>query len=181
MIVKNEKDYLNDCLKFISEWVDEIIIVDTGSIDCTKEIALQYTRQVYEYKFNDDFSAALNFAKLLTRSKPYTKKIINNYNILSIKKNGTIFECTSSWFSWSNNSPCAIACDYCIIQKIDYLLTNRKIGCAPWELLTETKLNQSFDIGEISVGTSIEGNVNEQYLSYDNLRTVQECRANIYN
>jgi glycosyltransferase involved in cell wall biosynthesis len=42
--------------------MDEIIIVDTGSTDKTKEIAKQYTDQVYDYVWVDDFSDARNFS-----------------------------------------------------------------------------------------------------------------------
>lgn len=62
MIVKNEAAVLRRCLDSVADLVDEIIIVDTGSEDDTKEIAGQYTRFVYDFKWVDDFSAARNFA-----------------------------------------------------------------------------------------------------------------------
>ncbi|WP_309272427.1 glycosyltransferase [Paenibacillus sp.] len=62
MIVKNEENCLERCLQSVQGIVDEIIIVDTGSIDKTKEIAKKYTDQVYDFKWIDDFSAARNFA-----------------------------------------------------------------------------------------------------------------------
>ena len=42
--------------------MDEIIIVDTGSSDATKEIASCYTDQVYDFAWQDDFAAARNFS-----------------------------------------------------------------------------------------------------------------------
>lgn len=39
MIVKNEERVLGRCLESVQEIADEIIIVDTGSEDRTKEIA----------------------------------------------------------------------------------------------------------------------------------------------
>ena len=39
-----------------------IVIVDTGSKDKTKEKALQYTDKIYDYSWQDDFSAARNFS-----------------------------------------------------------------------------------------------------------------------
>ena len=47
MIVKNEAADLAQCLDTVKDWVDEIIIVDSGSTDNTQEIAEQYgvTRQ----------------------------------------------------------------------------------------------------------------------------------------
>lgn len=60
LIVKNEADRLDNCLKSVAEAVDEIIIVDTGSMDETKEIARRYTDKVYDFTWCDDFSAARN-------------------------------------------------------------------------------------------------------------------------
>ena len=62
MIVKNEEKTLGRCLDSIHDIVDEIIIVDTGSEDNTKAIALKYTKDVYDFKWTEDFSAARNYA-----------------------------------------------------------------------------------------------------------------------
>lgn len=62
MIVKNESAVLKRCLDSISFLVDEIIIVDTGSTDDTKEIAANYTDQIYDFVWHGDFSEARNFA-----------------------------------------------------------------------------------------------------------------------
>ncbi|HIR28573.1 MAG TPA: glycosyltransferase family 2 protein [Candidatus Choladousia intestinigallinarum] len=62
MIVKNEEEVLGRCLECMKELVDEIVIVDTGSEDATKEIASAYTNQVYDFAWEDDFSKARNFA-----------------------------------------------------------------------------------------------------------------------
>jgi glycosyltransferase involved in cell wall biosynthesis len=62
MIVKNESEHLTNCLDCAQKIVDEIIIVDTGSADSTKEIAKRYTDQVYDFEWCDDFSAARNYA-----------------------------------------------------------------------------------------------------------------------
>lgn len=65
MIVRDEESVLDRCLKNAGVFSDEIIILDTGSCDRTKEIALQYTDHVYDFDWTDDFSAARNesFAK----------------------------------------------------------------------------------------------------------------------
>jgi len=60
MIVKDEEAVLGRCLDSVKDWVDEIIIVDTGSTDGTKEIARQYTDKVYDFQWINDFSAARN-------------------------------------------------------------------------------------------------------------------------
>jgi len=62
MIVKNEENVLENCLKNANLYADEIIIVDTGSTDKTKEIALKYTDKVFDFKWVDDFSKARNYA-----------------------------------------------------------------------------------------------------------------------
>lgn len=62
MIVKNEERVLRRCLDSISDLMDEIIIVDTGSDDRTKEIAAEYTDKIYDFKWTGDFSEARNFS-----------------------------------------------------------------------------------------------------------------------
>ncbi len=62
MIVKNEEHILEKCLMSVDDIVDEVIIVDTGSADRTKEIARKYTDAIYDFEWNDDFSAARNFS-----------------------------------------------------------------------------------------------------------------------
>lgn len=62
MIVRNEEDVLDHCLRSVSDLVDEIIIVDTGSDDRTREIAAAYTEKVYDFLWGDDFAAARNFS-----------------------------------------------------------------------------------------------------------------------
>lgn len=62
MIVKDEEDVIARCLESIHQVVDEIIIVDTGSTDHTKEICQTYTDKVFDFEWIDDFAAARNFA-----------------------------------------------------------------------------------------------------------------------
>ena len=62
MIVKNESKVLEKSLESIKDYNFEIIIVDTGSSDNTKEIARKYTDKVYDFKWCNDFSQARNFS-----------------------------------------------------------------------------------------------------------------------
>ncbi|UZW16023.1 glycosyltransferase [Clostridium pasteurianum] len=62
MIVKNEGANLKNCLSKVAAFVDEIIIVDTGSIDNTKTIASEFTDKIYDFKWCNDFSKARNFS-----------------------------------------------------------------------------------------------------------------------
>ena len=60
MIVKNEEDVLERGLKSAAGLVDEIIVVDTGSTDRTREIAAQFTDLIFDFPWRDDFAAARN-------------------------------------------------------------------------------------------------------------------------
>lgn len=60
MIVRDSSRTLPACLQSIRPWVDEIIVVDTGSVDDTREIARSFGAQVHEFPWIDDFSAARN-------------------------------------------------------------------------------------------------------------------------
>jgi len=60
MIVKNEEHFLEQCLNSVKDLVDEIIIVDTGSTDRTKEIAKKFNAKIFDFEWIDDFSKARN-------------------------------------------------------------------------------------------------------------------------
>lgn len=62
MIVKDEEKNLGRCLQSVQGCFDEIVIVDTGSKDKTKEIAQSFGAMIYDFEWIDDFSAARNFA-----------------------------------------------------------------------------------------------------------------------
>lgn len=62
MIVRDEEPVLARCLESVSRLFDEIVVVDTGSTDRTREIALSFTDKVFDFEWCEDFSAARNFA-----------------------------------------------------------------------------------------------------------------------
>ena len=62
MIVKDEEKTLARCLKCASKFADEIIIVDTGSKDKTKEIAKSFNCKLYDLKWEDNFEKARNYS-----------------------------------------------------------------------------------------------------------------------
>lgn len=62
MIIKNEEKYIENCLNSIKDLVGEIIIIDTGSTDKTKEIAKKFTNKLFDFPWENNFSKARNFA-----------------------------------------------------------------------------------------------------------------------
>jgi tetratricopeptide (TPR) repeat protein len=60
MIVKDEAELLPRCLASVQAWVDEIVVVDTGSTDRTMAIAREYGAQVYSFQWCHDFAATRN-------------------------------------------------------------------------------------------------------------------------
>ena len=60
MIVRNEEEVLERCLRSVADIVDQIVIVDTGSKDRTIDIASSYSSEIYSYSWHGDFSAARN-------------------------------------------------------------------------------------------------------------------------
>lgn len=62
IIAKNEEKFIQGCLEHLKPYGFEIVLVDTGSTDRTKEIAAQFTDKIYDFEWIKDFSAARNFA-----------------------------------------------------------------------------------------------------------------------
>lgn len=61
LLVKDEIALLPRLLEYVSPWMDEIIVVDTGSTDGTLEVARQYTDRVFQVHLDHNFSVARNF------------------------------------------------------------------------------------------------------------------------
>ncbi|HJZ22582.1 MAG TPA: glycosyltransferase [Bradyrhizobium sp.] len=62
IIVRNEERFLPACLESIAPIVDEIVVVDTGSTDRTRDIARRFGVRLIDFAWIDDFSAARNVA-----------------------------------------------------------------------------------------------------------------------
>ncbi len=60
IIAKNEEAHIARCISSVKDFVDEIIVLDTGSTDRTKDIVFSLGNKVYDFKWTDDFSAARN-------------------------------------------------------------------------------------------------------------------------
>jgi len=62
LIVNNEERHIAHCLASIQQFVDEIIVVDTGSTDKTKQVAAAYHAKIYDYSWTNNFAEARNFS-----------------------------------------------------------------------------------------------------------------------
>jgi glycosyltransferase involved in cell wall biosynthesis len=62
LIVRDESEFIEDCLRSLAGNVDEIVLVDTGSRDDTIEIASRFPVELHHFAWCNDFSAARNFA-----------------------------------------------------------------------------------------------------------------------
>lgn len=60
MIARDSARTLRPCLQSVRPWVDEIIVVDTGSTDQTAQIAREVGATVRHFPWRDDFAAARN-------------------------------------------------------------------------------------------------------------------------
>jgi tetratricopeptide (TPR) repeat protein len=60
MIVRDEEEMLAECLASVAPFVDQLVVVDTGSVDSTIEIARGYGATVVEFEWTGSFSDARN-------------------------------------------------------------------------------------------------------------------------
>lgn len=60
MIVRDEEELLARILGDAAQICDELVVVDTGSVDQTKEIALAFGAKVFEFSWCQDWAAARN-------------------------------------------------------------------------------------------------------------------------
>lgn len=61
MIIKNEEEWIDKCLQRVEGVADEIIVVDTGSTDRTKEICRNHNVNLYDFVWTESFSEARNY------------------------------------------------------------------------------------------------------------------------
>jgi glycosyltransferase involved in cell wall biosynthesis len=113
-IVKNEAENLSRCLASVKPYVDELIIVDTGSTDDTIAIAQQYNAKVSHFKWCDDFAAARNFA--IAQAKGQWILTLDADEELQVQSN--------EWFSTLMDSPSILACMFPVRDVEDNIFIN---------------------------------------------------------
>jgi len=62
VLTYNEERNIEDCLKSLCGWVDEIFVVDSYSTDKTVEIATRYTHKIYHHPFQN-YASQRNWAQ----------------------------------------------------------------------------------------------------------------------
>ncbi|MGA2117477.1 MAG: glycosyltransferase [Bryobacteraceae bacterium] len=60
LIVRDEEEQLRGCLGSVEKLVDEVVVVDTGSLDGSRDVARHFGARVEEFAWCEDFSAARN-------------------------------------------------------------------------------------------------------------------------
>lgn len=62
MLVKDEANFLPRAVSSVRPFINELIVIDTGSVDGSDHVAERLGAKVYPFKWVDDFSAARNFS-----------------------------------------------------------------------------------------------------------------------
>lgn len=114
MIVKNEEKHLANCLESVKDVVDEIVLVDTGSIDTTLAIAEKYSAKIFHFEWIHDFAAARNFALekstgdwilYLDADECLSKKSIQELKQLTKRKKREAYNCIVNNIDVTSNRP----------------------------------------------------------------------------
>lgn len=87
MIVRDEAAVLERCLQSVAHLVDEIIIVDTGSVDETKTIAAAFTPHLYDFPWQDDFLLPETLHSLRARETIYSGWMQMMYCLRKVNSN----------------------------------------------------------------------------------------------
>ncbi|HZW33324.1 MAG TPA: glycosyltransferase [Isosphaeraceae bacterium] len=69
VIARDEQENLPRCLESVRGVFDEVVVVDTGSVDRTVEIAREFGARVFDFVWVDDFAAARNAALARARGE----------------------------------------------------------------------------------------------------------------
>ncbi|MBI4441001.1 glycosyltransferase [Candidatus Woesearchaeota archaeon] len=103
MIIKNEEQFIEQCLLSVKGLVDEIIIVDTGSSDRTIELAKKHNAQVFSVPWENDFSKARNAA--LSHAQGTWILVLDADEALDPVMHDNVRECIKDPLTWAFRIP----------------------------------------------------------------------------
>ncbi len=186
MIAKDEEASLKDCLNSARPFVDEIIFVDTGSKDSTKEIAKQFDAKVFDFEWVDDFSKARNFS--LSKAKSDWILVLDADEIIlpedfkSIKRlisEGEADAYSLRQLNYTNNSS-----EFGFIKlkerKPEYKDFQGLVSCNVLRLFRNTKKIYFANPVHESVYSSIKSNKMKVAITDMNIHHYQELKGNVY-
>ena len=101
MIVKDEAAHLARCLASVRRMVDQIVVVDTGSADRSRDIATVFGADVYAYAWRNDFARARNHA--LSKADCEWVLILDADEVIAARDH----ECILSCIQGRLRDPCA--------------------------------------------------------------------------
>jgi ubiquinone biosynthesis O-methyltransferase len=76
MIVRDVDDSLDECLASVEKYVDEIVVVDTGSKDKTKEVALAHGAKIFDFNPETNPSSFILDDEATGAPGPFTGELI---------------------------------------------------------------------------------------------------------
>jgi len=117
MIARDEETYIGQCLASVKEFVDEVVLVDTGCQDRTLSIARDFGAKIFEHPWTGDFSAARNHSldhatgdwilvldadeKLARRDGQQLRNLVENGKVKG-------FKLTQRTYLWNASFVCSI-------------------------------------------------------------------------
>lgn len=133
MIVKNEQDNLAKCLGSVRDFVDEIILVDTGSTDETIKIAKSFGAKIYHYKWSDSFAEARNYS--LSKANKQWILIMDADDVFERDDKEKLLSITENKIQGSNIYCCKTLCytgntpdDNSVLSNMNIRLIKNKMG-----------------------------------------------------
>ncbi len=136
------------------------------NVEVLNLLGYKYDMEHGKIILNQASSGDMNLVRFITDSLPYTKKLISRLNKISTLGEHN-YELTSGWLSWSENKPCNIGCNYCVMSQIDYLKDRSSVGSHPKEL-------QNIRI-DTTPKPAIKVNTLNKYISYKDIRKQVPC------
>ncbi|WP_171003533.1 glycosyltransferase [Ruminiclostridium herbifermentans] len=124
MIVKNEGDIIGTTLDRVYDYVQEIIVVDTGSTDDTVRIVNRYTDKIFSFEWCNDFSKARNYANSFA-SCDYIMNIDADELVVNLDFFEKVHRYDNTCFS-ANIESCV--CERSQSNDYDFYIKNRVIG-----------------------------------------------------